>query len=79
MLANAIKHSGASRIDIDLTRTGDRLLMQVRDDGHGGASISAGTGLRGVQGRLGAFDGGLEVDSPAGGPTVVAMELPLPA
>jgi signal transduction histidine kinase len=78
-LTNAIKHSGASRIDIELTRDGERLLMRVRDDGHGGASIAAGSGLRGVQGRLGAFDGRLEVHSPGGGPTVVAMELPLPA
>jgi signal transduction histidine kinase len=78
-LTNAIKHGGASRIEIELTREGDRLLMRVRDDGHGGASIGAGTGLRGVQGRLGAFDGRLEVSSPVGGPTVVAMELPLPA
>ena len=76
-LTNAIKHSGATRIDIELARTGDVLRFEVRDDGRGGAVIGAGSGLAGMQSRLGAFDGRLQVESPPGGPTVVAMELPL--
>jgi signal transduction histidine kinase len=78
-LANAIKHSGASAVDIDLRRDGNVLRLAVRDNGHGGASMAAGSGLLGIERRLGAFDGRLLIDSPAGGPTVVAMELPLPA
>jgi signal transduction histidine kinase len=76
-LANAIKYSGAGRVDIDLARADDVLRFEVRDDGQGGAEIKAGGGLAGLQSRLGAFDGRLRVESPRGGPTVVAMELPL--
>jgi signal transduction histidine kinase len=50
--------------------------MEVGDDGKGGADPSDGTGLRGIQRRLAAFDGTLVVTSPPGGPTVVTMELP---
>ena len=52
------------------------LSMQVRDDKRGGATPDAGSGLRGIERRLGAFDGRLTVTSPPGGPTVVMMELP---
>lgn len=77
-LANAIKHGAPGHIDIRLTRASDRLHLEVRDDGRGGAVLSGGTGLRGIERRLAAFDGTLRLDSPAGGPTVVLMELPLP-
>jgi signal transduction histidine kinase len=75
-LANAIKHSGASRVAIALRSAEGRLTLRVADDGHGGADPAAGTGLRGVERRLAAFDGTLRVTSPAGGPTVLTMELP---
>lgn len=78
-LANAIKHAGARRITvfIEYTRAGGGLLsMVVSDDGRGGASLAGGTGLRGIERRLGAFDGTLSVDSPVGGPTDVRMSLP---
>jgi signal transduction histidine kinase len=75
-LANAIKHSGAGLISIGIDYTADRLTVQVRDDGGGGASIGRGSGLRGIQRRLSAFDGTIGVDSPAGGPTVVTLQLP---
>ena len=52
------------------------LHVEVGDDGAGGASLSAGTGLAGVARRLAPFDGTLTVSSPAGGPTVVRMEVP---
>jgi len=77
-LANAIKHSAATAIDIDLTRENDVLQLRVTDNGRGGATIENGTGLRGIERRLAAFDGQLTLQSPAGGPTIVAMELPLP-
>jgi signal transduction histidine kinase len=53
-----------------------RLRIEVRDDGTGGADPSLGTGLRGMERRLSAFDGRLSLSSPTGGPTVLTMELP---
>ena len=52
------------------------LRVQVADDGAGGADPARGSGLRGVEQRLGAFDGILAVSSPPGGPTMIAMEVP---
>jgi len=75
-LTNIAKHSGASRAMVDLSHDGERLLMRVEDDGHGGADMSAGSGLAGVARRLGAFDGTIDLVSPPGGPTIVTMELP---
>src|SRR4051812_30479899 len=76
VLTNAVKHSGADRIWIDLHRTEGMLQITVTDNGRGGALITAGSGLAGVERRLGTFDGGLAVGSPAGGPTMVTMEIP---
>jgi signal transduction histidine kinase len=52
------------------------LRIGVADDGQGGADPARGTGLRGLERRLAAFDGVLAVSSPPGGPTVVNMEIP---
>ena len=52
------------------------LRISVTDNGKGGAAIAAGSGLAGVERRLGTFDGVLAVSSPAGGPTMVTMEIP---
>ncbi|MFL6071994.1 MAG: sensor histidine kinase [Mycobacteriales bacterium] len=76
MLTNISKHSGAGQASVRLHHTGDRLSIQVADNGRGGADPEGGTGLRGIQRRLAAFDGTLTVTSPTGGPTVVTMELP---
>jgi signal transduction histidine kinase len=76
VLTNAVKHSGADRIWIDLHRTEGKLRISVTDNGRGGALITAGSGLAGVERRLGTFDGVLAVGSPAGGPTMVTMEIP---
>ncbi|WP_168714142.1 sensor domain-containing protein [Streptomyces sp. A1136] len=76
VLANAAKHSGASRVRIDLRHADGVLRMTVGDDGRGGADTAKGTGLAGVRRRLGTFDGDLFVSSPVGGPTLVTMELP---
>ncbi|MER5521756.1 sensor domain-containing protein [Streptomyces sp. NPDC002763] len=76
LLQNISKHSGARSASVDVWRTDDRLLIQVTDDGHGGASLDGGTGMRGLADRLGAVDGLFVVDSPAGGPTTVTAELP---
>jgi signal transduction histidine kinase len=75
-LANAVRHSSASAIAVDLWHTGEALLMRITDDGRGGADPSGGTGLRGIERRLAAFDGTMSLSSPPGGPTVVIMELP---
>ena len=57
-------------------RAKERLLIQVRDDGRGGASLDGGTGMRGLADRLDAVDGLFVIDSPRGGPTTVTAELP---
>jgi signal transduction histidine kinase len=75
-LANIVKHSGAGHAWVHVRHEDGRLRMQIVDDGHGGAEIGAGSGLSGIQRRLGAFDGTLVVTSPLGGPTVVTMEVP---
>jgi signal transduction histidine kinase len=75
-LANVVKHARASRAWITLSHTAGSLTVLVGDDGAGGADPGAGTGLRGVERRLEVFDGTLTVDSPAGGPTRVTMEVP---
>lgn len=75
-LANVVKHSGARRAWVVLAHDDGYLRLEVGDDGSGGASLAGGTGLTGVARRLAAFDGTLTVSSPAGGPTVVSMEVP---
>ncbi|MGW5787845.1 sensor histidine kinase [Streptomyces sp. NPDC003757] len=76
VLTNAVKHSGADRIWVDVHHREGNLRVSVTDNGRGGAVIGAGSGLAGVERRLGTFDGVLAVSSPAGGPTMVTMEIP---
>ncbi|MGV4983052.1 sensor histidine kinase [Streptomyces sp. NPDC001709] len=76
LLQNISKHSRARSASVDVWRSEDRLMLQVADDGVGGADVSRGSGLAGLAGRLDAVDGVLVVDSPAGGPTRVIAELP---
>ncbi|MFD0316664.1 sensor histidine kinase [Streptomyces flavalbus] len=76
LLQNVSKHSGAKSASVEVWRSDDRLLIQVGDDGRGGASLDGGTGMRGLAERLDAVDGLFVVDSPAGGPTTVTAELP---
>ncbi|WEH35341.1 sensor domain-containing protein [Streptomyces sp. AM 4-1-1] len=76
LLQNVSKHSRARAAAVDVWRSADRLLIQVTDDGKGGASLDGGTGMSGLAERLGAVDGVFVVDSPAGGPTTVTAELP---
>ncbi|NEB05823.1 sensor histidine kinase [Streptomyces sp. SID13726] len=76
VLTNAVKHSGADRIWVDLHHREGMLRIAVTDNGRGGAVTGAGSGLAGIERRLGTFDGVLAVSSPAGGPTMVTMEIP---
>jgi signal transduction histidine kinase len=75
-LANVAKHAKADRADVDVSRKGDMLHLAIRDTGRGGADPNAGTGLRGLAQRIGSVDGSLRIDSPAGGPTQIIVELP---
>jgi signal transduction histidine kinase len=75
-LANVAKHSGADRAWVQLDYDDGKLVAIVGDNGAGGATARPGGGLGGIERRLAAFDGVLAVTSPAGGPTVVTMELP---
>ncbi|MFD7427528.1 sensor histidine kinase [Streptomyces sp. NPDC059818] len=76
ILTNAAKHSGADRIWVDLHDAEGMLRISVTDNGQGGATTGSGSGLSGVERRLGTFDGVMAVSSPAGGPTMVTMEIP---
>jgi signal transduction histidine kinase len=76
VLANAAKHAQARMVEIHIRHTGDVLRIAVTDDGIGGADPAMGSGLRGVERRLGTFDGILAVNSPSGGPTIVVIEVP---
>ncbi len=63
-------------VDIHMRHDGDALRIAVTDDGVGGADPAKGSGLRGVERRLGTFDGILAVNSPPGGPTIIVIEVP---
>jgi signal transduction histidine kinase len=75
-LANVARHSSAAWAFVRLWREQGRLRLMVHDDGHGGADPVRGSGLRGIQQRLAAFDGSMTLTSPPGGPTELFAELP---
>jgi signal transduction histidine kinase len=75
-LTNIAKHAEATRAWVRLEQVGRHLVVEIRDDGRGGAVVSSGGGLAGLVDRAAGIDGTLEVQSPTGGPTVVRMELP---
>jgi signal transduction histidine kinase len=76
LLANVSKHAAAGQVWIDIRHSVGVLRLGVTDNGAGGADPARGTGLRGIERRIAAFDGVLAVSSPPGGPTVVNMEIP---
>ncbi|MFJ8160513.1 sensor histidine kinase [Streptomyces sp. NPDC096136] len=76
LLQNVSKHAQARGAGVEVWREETRLLIRVWDDGRGGARTSAGSGLAGLAERIRAVDGGFVVESPSGGGTVVAAELP---
>jgi signal transduction histidine kinase len=76
-LANVAKHSGATRSEVRCNRDGDRLIVEVWDDGRGGAAAGAGGGLAGLANRVAGVDGTFSVSSPPGGPTLVRADIPL--
>ncbi|TYB45030.1 sensor histidine kinase [Actinomadura chibensis] len=74
-VTNAAKHSGASRVTVDVTGSATMIGVRIEDDGSGGAD-PAGGGLAGLARRVAALDGEFAVHSPPGGPTVITAELP---
>lgn len=75
-LANLSKHSGATKASVRVEQFGPSLLIDVRDDGRGGAVEHPGGGLSGLRDRVAAVEGTFNLSSPKGGPTVVHVELP---
>ena len=76
-LTNANKYAGASAVDIRIVPEAQTVLVEIVDDGGGGAEPESGTGLRGLADRIEALGGRLEVDSPPGAGTRVSARLPL--
>jgi signal transduction histidine kinase len=78
-LTNVAKYADAGSATVRMCHDGGRLVVEVHDDGRGGARPEDGSGLRGIADRLGALDGRLSVDSPAGEGTRLRAEIPCPA
>jgi signal transduction histidine kinase len=76
LLANVAKHSGTDAASVDVRHESGALRISVRDNGDGGADPARGTGLRGIERRLAAFDGVFVLTSPPGGPTEAILEVP---
>ncbi len=75
-LANVARHSGANTASVTISRQGEVLHLEVRDDGRGGADPSHGTGLRGLADRVASLGGTVSLASPVGGPTRLIVEVP---
>jgi signal transduction histidine kinase len=75
-LTNVARHSGATNAAVSLVRTGDVLVVEVRDNGSGGADVTDGTGLAGLDDRAASLGGSVHLDSPPGGPTILRAVLP---
>ncbi|WP_405005740.1 sensor domain-containing protein [Kitasatospora purpeofusca] len=74
-LTNVAKHARARNAWVEIRRAGDRLTVTIGDDGRGGADPAGGSGLSGLAGRVAAVDGRLRVTSPAGGPTLIEVDV----
>jgi signal transduction histidine kinase len=75
-LTNVLEHAGVTRASVRVRREPSGMLVEVEDDGAGGADPSRGSGLRELEDRIAALDGTLTVSSPAGGGTRVAARIP---
>jgi signal transduction histidine kinase len=76
-LTNAARYADARAVRIRVAREDGALLVEVADDGRGGADATDGTGLRGLADRIDTLGGSFEVDSPRGAGTRVRARLPL--
>lgn len=75
-LTNVARHAQATRAWVSVARRQDRLVVEIRDDGRGGATEAGGTGLAGLRDRVTALGGWMHLLSPPGGPTTLTVELP---
>ena len=75
-LTNTAKHAAAGRATVRVRGPGDRLTVEIEDDGRGGANLDGGSGLRGLEDRVAALGGTLRVASPPGGGTRITVDLP---
>jgi signal transduction histidine kinase len=75
-LTNVARHASATRASVSVVEHEDLIVVEVCDDGIGGADLASGTGLEGLADRVDSIDGRMELRSPLGGPTVVRAELP---
>jgi signal transduction histidine kinase len=75
-LANVAKYAHATEATVAVRRTNGRVTVEITDDGVGGADAGQGSGLRGLTDRVGALDGTLSLESPAGRGTRVHVEIP---
>lgn len=75
-LTNVVKHAGPTSVEVGVHEVDGTLHVRVADDGRGGVDPTRGSGLRGIADRVAALGGTLHVDSPAGGGTVIEVELP---
>ena len=75
-LTNVARYADATRVEVDVIRDDGRLVVEIRDDGRGGADAGGGSGLRGLADRLSALDGRLDVHSPPGKGTTIRAEIP---
>ena len=76
-LTNATKHAGATTVAIEAIAGGGELTVRIADDGHGGADVTKGSGVRGLVDRVEALGGELRIESPPGGGTRIVARLPL--
>jgi signal transduction histidine kinase len=76
LLTNVAKHSQASNVAVMVRSEGEHVVIDVTDDGCGGAVAANGGGLAGLRERVAALEGSLTIDSPTGGPTRVTVEIP---
>ncbi|MEU4428337.1 GAF domain-containing protein [Actinoplanes sp. NPDC024001] len=77
MLTNAVKHAGASVVQVTAEAPDGTLVLRVHDDGAGGADPARGSGLLGLKDRIEALGGTFEINSPAGTGTTVTCRVPL--
>jgi len=76
-LTNVAKHSAAGRASVDADVVDSRLIIEIRDNGRGGADPANGSGLIGLADRVSAVDGTVAIASPDGGPTILRVEIPI--
>jgi signal transduction histidine kinase len=76
-LTNAAKHASATEARVEISTTNGEVVVEIRDNGSGGASMDRSSGLRGLADRIEALGGQLDLKSPSGGGTVVRTTLPV--